>query len=504
MSKTADIFIIGGGINGTGIARDAAGRGQKVILVEQGDLASATSSSSSKLIHGGLRYLEYYDFMLVRHSLRERETLWKIAPHIIGPLRFVLPHHRGLRPAFLLRIGLFLYDFIGGRTLLPATKSLNLKKHAAGQMLQPIFKKGFEYSDCRVDDARLVILNALSAAEQGATILPHHRFIRAARKDGWWLIDVKDQAGIKIQFKAKALVNAAGPWVDEIQERCPIPIEPDSSVHLVKGSHIIVPKLYDHDKAYTFQHGDGRVIFAIPYEQDFTLIGTTDVAYDGAIDAVRASEEEVQYLCSAVSEYFKNPVQATDVIWSFAGVRPLYDDGSKNASAATRDYLLELDAPDNTLPLLSIFGGKITTYRHLAEAALKILAPYVDLSRSNWTDGEPLPGGDLPDRQYPEEAFKRFNAKLEQDFPWLDNAIISRLAHAYGTRTYDLLGDASCLSDLGQHFGTGLYEKEVQYLMQQEWARTAEDILWRRSKLGLCMNEKEKQSLVNYMAAFYH
>lgn len=498
-TEIADIFIIGGGINGVGIARDAAGRGQTVVLVEQDDLASATSSSSSKLIHGGLRYLEYYDFGLVRESLKERETLWKIAPHLIKARRFILPHHSGLRPAWFLRLGLFLYDHIGGRKLLPGTKTLKFANDSAANPLKAKFIKGFEYSDCCVDDARLVVLNALSAHQSGATILPRHRFISAKRKNGCWHIDVETDAGQVMQFEAKVLINAAGPWVDAVVKDCHPTQDPKSSVRLVKGSHIIVPKLYDYDKAYTFQNADGRIIFSIPYQEKYTLIGTTDVAFDAAPNSAEASGDEIVYLCAAASEYFKEPINPTDVIWTYSGVRSLYDDGKEDASAITRKYVFELDIADGILPLISIFGGKLTTYRELAEDVLEKLAPYMQMSRGNWTDTEPLPGGDLPSRENPEIAFGNLISDLTKAFPWLDGVVRKRLARAYGTRAFDLLGNAQAISDLGQHFGAGLYEKEVKFLIRQEWAQEAEDILWRRSKLGLHMTDVEKQAVANYM-----
>ena len=497
-TETADIFIIGGGINGAGIARDASGRGQKVILVEQGDIASGTSSVSSKLIHGGLRYLEQYDFKLVRDSLLEREALWKIAPHLIKPLRFVLPHHSGLRPMWFLRLGLFLYDHIGGRKLLPVTKSLNLGTHSTGKPLKDIYTKAFEYSDCAVDDARLVILNALDAKQHGATILTRHRFVGAKREDGCWRIDVESQSGEITHYKAKALVNAAGPWVDKVLKDCHPHREPKSHIALVKGSHIIVPKLYEHNKAYTFQSGDGRIIFSIPYEEKFTLIGTTDVPFESAPSSAAASQEEINYLCALASEYFKSPVRAKDVISTYSGVRALYDDGKENSSKTTRKYILELDADDN-LPLLSVFGGKITSYRHLGEDALEKLSPFLKLSGNKWTKSTPLPGGDMDGRERPESAIHQLINNISNFAPWLDPAIVVRYAHAYGTRAFDLLDGVQDELGLGQYFGVGLYEVEIQFLIQNEWAQSSDDILWRRSKLGLHMNEKEKDILEKYM-----
>ena len=499
MSPKVDIFIIGGGINGAGIARDAAGRGQTVMLVEQADLGSATSSASSKLIHGGLRYLEHYEFRLVRESLQERERLWKIAPHLIKPLRFVLPHHKGLRPAFVLRAGLFLYDHIGGRKLLPATKRLDLRTHDAGSPLQPIFKQGFEYSDCWVDDARLVMLNALGAAELGATVLTRHKFLAAERQGGSWHIETKAAHGEVVRTEAKALVNAAGPWVEKTLNACTTDRKTASSVRLVKGSHILVPRLYGHDLAYTFQNADGRIVFSIPYEGRFTLIGTTDTPFDADPGSARADADEIRYLCDAASEYFREPIHPTDVVWSYSGVRPLYDDGSKNASAATRDYVLELDAADGAPPLLTVFGGKITTYRRLAEEALEKLGPYLELARGKWTENAALPGGDLPGRDDPAAALRELISELDKAAPWLGAATLDRIARSYGTRAFRLLGDARSVADMGQNFGAGLYEKEIDFLRREEWAQSAEDILRRRSKLGLHMSAEERQTVAAWL-----
>lgn len=499
MNKILDIFIVGGGVNGVGIARDAAGRGLKVALVEQTDLAGATSSASTKLIHGGLRYLENYEFRLVRESLLERETLWKMAPHIITPLRFVLPHHKGLRPVFILRIGLFLYDYIGGRKLLPATKRLNLRKNAIGAPLNHALKIGFEYSDCWVDDARLVVLTALSAAIKGAQILTRTAFESAQRVDGIWHITAKDSDGLTHTFKAKTLVNAAGPWVDKVLNITGNTRKNTTTVRLVKGSHIIVPKLYTHDRAYTFQNADGRVIFSIPYEGEFTLIGTTDTPFDTDPRTPKVDASEIAYLCAAASEYFVKPIQPSDVVWTYSGVRPLYDDGEANASKATRDYVLDVNTDDGKTPLLNIYGGKITTHRCLAEEALEKLAPYLDMSSASWTAGEALPGGDLPGRENPDAALKQFIGAVAAAAPWLNIDISQRLARSYGTRAFDLLGNASCLNDMGKHFGAGLYAREIDFLKRDEWAVTAEDILWRRTKLGLHMSDAERKSVEAYM-----
>ena len=498
-NKDVDIFIIGGGINGTGIARDAAGRGQNVVLVEQEDLAGATSSASSKLIHGGLRYLENYEFRLVRESLLERETLWKMAPHIITPLRFILPHHEKLRPAFILRLGLFLYDHIGGRKLLPPSKRVNLHKNITGKPLNKQLKIGFEYSDCWVDDARLVVLNALSAASMGAKILTRTTFKSARRVNGRWHITVTLKNGEVEEYCAKTLVNAAGPWVDQTLAACGTAQHQKKSVRLVKGSHIVIPKLYDHEYAYTFQHDDGRVIFTIPYQENYTLIGTTDTPFSSNPRCAKADSTEIEYLCSAVSTYFTKSVMPDDVVWTYSGVRPLYDDGEKSASKATRDYVLSLDTEPDMPPLLSIYGGKVTTHRCLAEDALEKLAPYLDMTEECWTANTPLPGGDLPQESNPTAALESFIKNFSAATPWLEPSVSKRLACAYGTRSYDVIAGASSLSDMGPHFGAGLFKKEVDFLIREEWAQTAEDILWRRTKLGLHMSEKERQSVKAYM-----
>lgn len=490
-----DLFIIGGGINGTGIARDAAGRGLKVILVEQNDLASATSSASSKLIHGGLRYLEHYEFRLVRESLQERETLWQLAPHLIRPLRFVLPHHKGLRPAFILRLGLFLYDHIGGRKMLPPTETLKLREVTEGEPLRQRYEKGFEYSDCWVDDARLVIANALGAKERGATILNGHRFIRAVREDQDWRIMVEDPAGKQREYTATAVVNAAGPWVEPVLHNCVITSELESRARLVKGSHIVVPKLYDGDQCYTFQNHDRRVIFAIPYEQEYTLIGTTDVPFYGEPASVHASDAEVSYLCAAASAYFEKPVEPDDLVASYAGIRPLYDDGAQNASATTRDYHLDLDVREDALPLLSIFGGKVTTYRRLAEEAMEKLSPFFSYLCDDWTGYIPLPGGIMPEAETPADAFALLLQEMRDLYPWLDADIMHRMTRAYGSTVRTILDGSISIKDLGDHFGAGLYEVEVRHLIEHEWARSADDILWRRSKLGLHMSKDDRNRL---------
>ena len=501
MLNDVDLLIIGGGINGAGVARDAAGRGLRVLLVEQGDLAGATSSASSKLIHGGLRYLENYEFRLVRESLLERERLWKIAPHLITPLRFVLPHHKGLRPSFILRAGLFLYDHIGGRKLLPATKKLNLRRDAAGGPLTDEFKLGFEYSDCWVDDARLVVANALGAQELGAEILTRHTFVDATPENGFWKVSVKTENGEVVEVQTRLLVNAAGPWVSQAIEACNLKMQTRSSVRLVKGSHIIVPRIFDHNRAYTFQNADGRVMFAIPYETDFTLIGTTDTPFKGNPYAAKADEQEIEYLCAAASEYFKAPITPDQVVWHYSGVRPLYDDGAENASKATRDYVLELAEAEGGAPVLSIYGGKVTTYRRLAEEVLEKLAPYAEFDRSDWTECASLPGGDLPGKEQPDAALANHVKQMQARYEWLDGTVVSRLACAYGTRMESLMQGAASMEDMGTDFGAGLYKREVDFLRKTEWAISADDVLWRRTKRGLHMTEAERGRFEDWFAA---
>ena len=497
MDRIFDLAIIGGGVNGCGVARDAAGRGNSVFLCEMNDLASGTSSFSTKLVHGGLRYLEYYEFRLVREALIEREILWQIAPHIIRPLRFVLPHHDGLRPAWLLRLGLFLYDHIGGRDLLPPTRSVDLTRDEVGQPLIPNrYTKGFEYSDCFVDDARLVVLTARDAADRGAEIRTRSRAIEIRQADGIWHVTVENTlTGERSTIKARVLVNAGGPWVEQVLASG-AGVNARAKVRLVQGSHIVVRKLYAHDRAYMFQNSDGRIVFVIPYQDDFTLIGTTDRDFDGDPSKVKASTEEIKYLCDSVSEYLAKPVSPEDVVWTYAGVRPLYDDGASEAKAATREYVFELDTPGGA-PLLSIYGGKITTHRRLAEEALERLSPYLRSvkARAGWTAKSPLPGGDLD-----VSAITALAAELLHNYPFLSPAHANRLAHAYGTRAGKVLGDAKSLDDLGQPFGATLTENEVRYLMAMEWACTADDIVWRRSKLGLRLSPAEIAAIDDWIA----
>ena len=474
MSQTLyDLAIIGGGVNGAGIARDAAGRGASVILFEQDDLAENTSSRSTKLIHGGLRYLEHFAFRLVREALIEREVILAIAPHIVHPLRFVLPHHAGLRPRWMLRAGLFFYDHLGGRKRLPASRGLDLAGDSAGAALQARYAHAFEYSDCWVDDARLVVLNARDAAARGAEIHTRER-VTSVRRDGqdWRVVTTKREV------RARAIVNAAGAWVESVLIGIAGLASP-APVRLVRGSHIVVPKLYNHDRAYMLQNADGRVIFAIPYEGDFTLIGTTDEDFVGEPGHVEITPREIAYLCASVSEYFRAPVMPGDVVWSYSGVRPLYDDGASAAKDATRDYVLKVDAEG--APILSVFGGKITTYRRLAEHALHKLTPFLSvLNKPSWTGAAPLPGGAFQPEDLPE-----MRASRRARWPFLAPAHIDRLLHAYGTDADQIVGDALSLAELGRLYGADLTAREVEYLMANEWAQTAEDILWRRTKLGL-------------------
>ena len=487
-----DLAIVGGGINGAGIARDAAGRGARVLLLEKGDLARGTSSASTKLIHGGLRYLEHYEFGLVREALGEREKLWGIAPHIIWPLRFVLPHRKGLRPRWLLRAGLLLYDHIGGRRALPATQTIDLAKHPAGKPLKPGLHTAFVYSDGWVDDARLVVLNARDAADRGATVRTRCEVTALRREDGGWTIEAGGEA-----FRAGAVVNAAGPAVLDLLGRAGLPTQ--QKMRLVRGSHIVVRKLFEHDYAYFFQLPDGRIFFAIPYERDFTLIGTTDADHKGSLDAPQVSAEEIAYLCAGVNDYFAKPISPADVVWSYSGIRPLLDDGSGRPEVATRGYSFALDGGADegggVPPLLSVFGGKITTYRTLAQAAVARLQPHVAaLNGPEWTASQPLPGGD-----FAKETAGELAAALARDYPFLDDGEAQRLTRAYGTVARTILGDAKSRADLGRDFGHGLSEREVTHLIHTEWACTADDVLWRRTKLGLRFIADEAAALDAWM-----
>lgn len=499
MPNRYDIFVVGGGINGCGIARDAAGRGYSVCLSEMNDLGSGTSSLSTKLVHGGLRYLEYFEFRLVREALIEREILWSIAPHIISPLRFVLPHHSGLRPAWFLRLGLFLYDHIGGRKRLPPTRSLDLTRDAVGQALDSRFRLGFEYSDCWVNDSRLVVLNARDACERGADIRTRTRVV-SARPDGPdWLISLQNsETGLTDTVRAGLLVNAAGPWVDTVLMDAFGRNNP-SNVRLVQGSHIVVNRMFDHDRCYIFQNADKRIAFAIPFETDYTLIGTTDQDYTADPGDAEISDAEVDYLLAATNEYFRTPVTREDIVWSYSGVRPLYDDGASEAQRATRDYIVKSEHTADTPPLINIFGGKITTYRRLAESVMAKVEDQLGRRQGSWTAKATLPGGDFDVTGQP-----ALGSQLSQRHPYLSGDQVNRLVRHYGTDSLRILEGSASLDDLGRHFGAGLYEREVAWLMANEWAMTAEDVAWRRTKLGLKFTRAELAELDGWMQAHRH
>jgi len=487
-----DLAIIGGGINGTGLARDAAGRGLRVLLVEQSDLASGTSSASTKLVHGGLRYLEHGAIWLVREALREREVLLRMAPHVIRPLRILLPPLPGLRSSLRLRLGLLIYDMLGGRELLAATRTVDLTHHPLGQPLKRSFRYGFEFSDCQADDARLVVLNALDAAERGADIRTRTRCVRAERRDAWEL--VLNARGRRLVATARVLVNAAGPWIGEVADtviRRPLP----APVRLVKGSHIVVRRRFAHDRGYLLQAADGRVVFALPSAQDFTLIGTTDENFVGDLHAPAPDAGEILYLCETVNAYFRDKVMPDEVVWTFAGVRSLYDDGANKPEDVTRDYVLTLDASDGEAPLLTVYGGKITTYRRLAEAVLTRLSPYLG-ARPAWTAGSALPGGD-----FPVDGLDNLLAKTLRRWPFLAKAHARRLLHAYGRRIERILGDARSLDDLGPRFAGDLTGAEVRYLVDNEWAQSADDVLWRRSKLSLLATPDQRAALEAFIVS---
>jgi glycerol-3-phosphate dehydrogenase len=488
-----DLLVIGGGINGAGIARDAAGRGLSVTLVEQSDLASATSGWSSKLIHGGLRYLEHYEFRLVREALHEREVLLHLAPHIIRPLIFVLPHDASMRPAWMLRAGLWLYDHLGGRVTLPGSKAVDFPHMEFSAGLKPELRNGFVYSDCRVDDARLTVVNAMSAREKGTTVLTRTRFEGARRVNGEWEATIADAAGNRRTLRAKALVNAAGPWVKDVLDR----IEGDAvkgSTRLVKGSHIIVPKVHSQRHAYILQNPDKRVVFVIPFESRFSLVGTTDVPVPDVASAARITEEETDYLLAAANRFLARPLTRADVVSSYAGVRPLYDDGSADPSKVTRDYVLKLDHANHKAPLIALFGGKITTYRCLAEEVMERLQPYFPGLKGSWTATEKLPGGDV-------EHFNAFRDEMQYRYQGLGRELIEGVVRRHGSRAPKVLGDAKGIADLGRHFGAGLTEREVAYLRAEEWAQTAEDVLWRRTKCGLHMTPAQRQALETVIPA---
>ncbi|MBW1634639.1 MAG: glycerol-3-phosphate dehydrogenase [Deltaproteobacteria bacterium] len=493
-SPVFDIAIIGGGINGCGIARDAAGRGLSVFLCEQNDLASGTSSASTKLIHGGLRYLEYYEFRLVRESLREREILLNAAPHIIWPLRFILPHHKGLRPAWMIRLGLFLYDHIGGRKLLPCTSSVNLTTDEAGASLKGNYTRGFEYSDCWVMDSRLVILNARDAAARGAEIKVRTPLLSAERTKEIWILKTLDKnSGKESTVKARTLINASGPWLDSTLTRISHS-KTTEHIRMVKGSHILVNKLFEHDRAYIFQNDDNRIIFAIPFQNRFTLIGTTDVDFIGKPDEVAIDDNEINYLCEAANEYFTTQISPESVVYSYSGIRPLFDDGKSEAKAATRDYVLKLDTGDNEPPLLSIYGGKITTYRKLAESVLEKLEDFLPEMNNPWTETANLPGGDFSPDGFADEV-----KKLTTACPVISKEHATHLIRTYGTCAHEMSRNIQTKEQLGTHFGHNLYSFEVDYLLSKEWAQSSEDILWRRTRTGLFLDAGETERLENYL-----
>jgi glycerol-3-phosphate dehydrogenase len=494
-----DLLVIGGGINGTGIARDAAGRGLRVLLAEQNDLASATSSESTKLIHGGLRYLEYYEFRLVAEALAEREVLLANAPHIIAPLAFVLPHEPHLRPAWMIRIGLFLYDHMGGRMTLPKSFGVKLagSRFAAG--LKPRFGKGFVYADAWVDDARLVVVNALDAQARGADIRLHTRVAGARRDGGLWAASLIAADGAQSEVTARALVNAAGPWVKRVLDSVRPPRASEGDVRHIKGSHIVVPRIHPEEHAYILQNADHRIVFVIPYHDRYSLIGTTDIPVDAYEDPA-ISDDETEYLLALANAYLERPLSRSDIVWTYSGVRPLYDDGSADPSAVTRDYVLKVDALDGApgperAPVLSIFGGKITTYRKLAEQVLSELAPYFPPMKPAWTRNAPLPGGDLPGRDR-----KAWLTELRRRYPRLPEPLLRALADRHGTRALRVLGDAQSPADLGYDFGAQLTAHEIDYLRAEEWATTADDVLWRRTKCGLPMTQAQRDAVAEYMA----
>ncbi|MDD1782006.1 glycerol-3-phosphate dehydrogenase [Enterovibrio sp. ZSDZ35] len=486
-----DVLVVGGGINGAGIAADASGRGLKVGLYDAADFASATSSASSKLIHGGLRYLEHYEFRLVSEALAEREVLLRKAPFLAWPMRFRLPHRPHLRPAWMIRAGLFLYDHLSTRTTLPASKGIRFDQHS---VLKPEMTKGFEYSDCWVDDARLVILNVMDAAERGAEVRNRCKVVSAECKDGLWEIEVFDEV-TQTQFtrQGRVLVNAAGPWVKQFFDESTSETSP-RNIRLIKGSHIVVPRVHEEKAAYILQNEDGRIVFVLPYLDRFSVIGTTDVEFNGDPRDVDIEDKEIAYVLDVYNQHFKKPLSKDDVVWTYSGVRPLCDDESDSPQAITRDYTLELNAQAGRAPMLSVFGGKLTTYRKLAQAAVNQLAPFFADCGDAWTTTQPLPGGEDI------SSFEDVENALRLQFPWMDNFMANRLAITYGSRVWVWLGDVNDLDDLGQQFGASLSQREVDYLMTAEYAQTAEDILWRRTKLGLYLSDDEKASVIAYLA----
>lgn len=485
-----DLLVIGGGVNGCGIARDAAGRGLKVCLVEKDDLASATSSASTKLIHGGLRYLEQYDFKLVSESLNERERLLKGAPHIIWPLEFILPHEPHLRPFWLIRTGLYLYDFLGKREVLPGSKGVNFKTHISGRPLKRKFTKGFSYADCWVEDSRLVVLSAKDAAEKGANILTRTECVSLKADKDHWVADIEDTYTKQTQkITAKCVVNAAGPWVRKFIDQNNLAQQNTLKTRYSKGSHIVVPKFYEGDHAYILQQPDKRIVFAIPYEQNFTLVGTTDAIYDGDPHDAEISEEEKQYLCDAINRSFDKQTTIDDIVWHYSGVRPLLDSGDEDLSNVTRDYKLDLEESFGP-PILNVFGGKLTTFRKLSEQAVDKISEFFPNIKERWTKQAYLPGGQIENAD-----FEAFLAKIIEEYSWADQKMLRRYARAYGAKIYDILQNAASEKDLGEHYGDDIYEAEIRYLILEEWAKELEDILWRRSKLGLHISLQTKEAL---------
>ncbi len=498
-SKAYDLMVIGGGINGAAIACDAAGRGLSVALAEMRDFAEGTSSRSSKLIHGGLRYLETYDFKLVRDALLEREILMDKAPHLVWPLRLVLPHVPGLRPRWMIRLGLFLYDHLARRKQLPGSQSVDFRKHPAGAALKPEFRHGFAYSDCRGDDSRLVIANLLGARNHGADILPRHRFVYARRQDGLWTVELENLlASERFELQARALVNAAGPWVVAVGKDIH-GLSTSRRLRLVRGSHIVVPRHWEGEHGYFLQTQDGRLMEAFPYEEDFTSIGTTDEPWEEAPESVRISEKEIDYMIAEVNRFLRRPVRREDIVWSYSGVRPLFEVGGtrdSELSTLTRDYSFEIDHADGLAPVLTIFGGKLTTHRKLAEDAMQRLSAFLHPAHPGRTAREKLPGGD-----FGADGIAAFEAAVRRQHGWLGDALARRYVRTYGTRARDLLAGARRVEDLGQHFGAGLYQRELEFLVETEWARSTEDVLWRRTKLGLRLSATEVEDLVQYFSS---
>ncbi len=497
VDKIYDIFIAGGGINGLGVARDAAGRGYSVCLCEMNDFASGTSSNSTKLIHGGLRYLEHYKFRLVQESLKEREVLLKMAPHIIWPMRFILPYSKGMRPAWLLRLGLFLYDHLGFRKILPGTSHVKLNKSKFGEPLKSHFKFGYEYSDCWVDDSRLVILNAVDASLRGADIQNYCKVTKVEKSDGLWSITTTNTIdGKKNIYQTKCFINASGPWVDDILQNS-FEKKNSKNVRLVRGSHIVVNKLFEHDRSFICQNNDNRIFFMIPYEDKYTLIGTTDIDHGHSAGKVEISEEEKLYICKSANEYLKTEINLKDIVWSYSGVRPLYDDGASAAQEATRDYVIKAEEQESTL-MINIFGGKITTYRRLSESILKHIEAFFGKRGNSWTDQSYLPGGNIG-----VDGHLDLENKIQMRYPFLTKETIKRLVRSYGTISFDIFGDAENIDSLGRDFGSGLYEREVNYLIQEEWSRTSDDILFRRSKLGLSFSKDQVKKLDQFLDEFF-